>query len=91
MTEKKQAKIRSGVPSGLSSFHLEANRSSRGMSLLLSGIIGISDFSEERIELLSHGGRVIISGKKLFINIYENNNLEILGKAEEITFRYGKN
>lgn len=91
MTEKKQSNVKSGVLSGLSSFHLEANRSSRGMSLLLSGIIGISDFSEERIELLSHGGRVIICGKRLFINVYENNNLEILGKAEEITFRYGKN
>ena len=91
MTEKNQPNSRSGIPSGLSSFHLEASRSSRGMSLMLSGIIGISDFSEERIELLSHGGRVIISGKRLFINVYENNNLEILGKAEEIIFRYGKN
>ncbi len=91
MTEKKLSNTRPLVPSGLSSFHLEANRSSKGMSLILSGIIGISDFSEERIELLSHGGRVIISGKRLFINLYENNNLEILGKAEEITFRYGKN
>ena len=76
--------------SGLSSFHLEANRSSKGMTLLLSGIIGISDFTEEQIVLLSHGGRITISGKRLFINVYENNNVEIVGRAEEISFRYGK-
>lgn len=91
MNDKKILGRNNGIPSGVSSFHLEAKRSTRGMSILLSGIIGISDFSEEKIELLSHGGRVIISGKKLFINVYENNNLEILGRAEEITFRYGKN
>lgn len=76
--------------SALSSFHLEANRSSKGMTLLLSGIIGISDFTEEQIVLLSHGGRITISGKRLFINVYENNNVEIVGRAEEISFRYGK-
>ena len=75
----------------ISSFHLEAKRSVRGMSLLLAGIIGIRDFSEERIELMSHGGRVIIGGKRLYANVYENNNIEVLGKVEEIVFRYGKN
>ncbi len=90
MTDKKEHD-RSGLPLDLSTFRLEANRSAKGMTLLLSGIIGISDFSEERVVLLSHGGRITINGKRLFINIYENNSVEILGKAEEISFRYGKN
>ena len=80
-----------GNGSLINSFLLEAKRNARGMSLLLAGIIGIRDFSEERIELLSHGCRVIIAGKRLYANVYENNNIEVLGKVEEIVFRYGKN
>ena len=91
MTEKnKERKKYPGVPSGLSAFHLEANRNAGGMSVILSGIIGISDFSDSSIELLSHGGRIFVTGKQLFISVYENNTLEIVGRIGEITFRYGK-
>ncbi len=75
----------------LSSFHLEADRSSKGMSLMLSGIIGISDFSDSFILMLSHGGRILVNGKNLFIGVYENNTVEIQGKVEGIVFKYGKN
>ena len=62
------------------SFHLEAERCAKGMSMLVSGIIGVSDFSDDNIILLSHGGRVSVSGKRLALNIYENNTAEIVGK-----------
>ena len=75
----------------LSSFHLEADRSGGGMSLLLSGIIGVSDFSDESISLISHSGRIIVYGSKLFISLYENSYIEIEGKVNGITFNYGKN
>lgn len=88
----KQESIRSKVASsGLSSFHLEADRSTRGMSVILSGIIGISDFSDSQIHLQSHGGRIIVNGKKLFICVYESGSVEIVGKVEGIVFKYGKN
>lgn len=93
MTRKRIAKEMSGggVPSGLSSFHLEADRSTKGMSVILSGVIGISDFSDSTIHLLTHGGRIIVSGKKLFICVYENSTVEIVGKVEGVVFKYGKN
>lgn len=75
----------------LSSFRLEANRCGGGMSIMLSGIIGVNDFSDESITLLSHGGRICVSGNKLFISLYENNTIEIVGRVKEITFSYGKN
>ncbi len=75
----------------ISRFRLEANRNARGMSILLSGIIGVSDFSDESIMLKSHGGRINVVGKKLFISVFENNNVEITGKVLEIIFSYGKN
>ena len=76
---------------GLPSFHLEADRSRGGMSIILSGIIGISDFSDSYIYLKSHGGRIAVNGKRLFINLYENNSVEIVGRVEGIVFKYGKN
>ena len=93
MTEKKLFKRNDpwSMPSGFSAFHLEADRSTRGMSIVLSGIIGVSDFCDSSIHLRSHGGRVVVNGKKLFINVYENENVEIVGKVEGIEFKYGKN
>ena len=79
------------IPNGISTFRLEANRSRHGMCLNVSGIIGVSDFSEERVVLLSHFGRMTVCGQRLFINLYEGNSIELYGKAEEISFRYGKN
>ena len=93
MTDKNKptTKSRPSLQSALSSFHLEADRGARGMSIILSGIIGISDFSDTFIHLLSHGGRIAVNGSRLFINVYENHNLEIVGKVEGIIFTYGKN
>lgn len=92
MTKKsKSQKEKIEIFSALASFHLEANRRGGGMSLVLSGIIGVCDFSDEYITLLSHGGRITVLGSKLFISLYENNNIEIEGRVREITFGYGKN
>ena len=93
MTEKNNMSIEVGrrLASPLSSFHLEADRSNHGMSIMLSGIIGISDFYDDFILLKSHGGRIRVSGKNLFIAVYENNTVEIQGKVEGIEFKYGKN
>lgn len=77
--------------SALSAFHLEADRTGRGMAIVLGGILGISDFSDSSILLKSHGGRINVKGKGLFINVYENHSVEIVGRVEEIVFKYGKN
>ncbi len=92
MTDKKKNNDKpTGIAPSLSSFHLEANRSRRGMSLLVGGIIGISDFSDESVILMSHTGRVSVLGRRLSICVYENNTVEISGRVEDIRFTYGKN
>lgn len=73
------------------SFHLEADRSRNGMSVFISGIIGIGDFSDESAILLSHSGKVAVLGKRLNVSVYENRTVEINGRVEEISFKYGKN
>ena len=93
MTKKNKTEnnlIRPNIPD-LFGFHIEADRTSKGMAIVVSGIIGISDFSDYSILLRSHGGRIAINGKGLFINVYENQSVEIVGKVEEIIFKYGKN
>lgn len=73
-----------------STFHLEADRCSVGMCAVVSGVVGISELSEEAVLLKSHGGRISIKGKRLRICIFENNTVEVKGKIEEVGFVYGK-
>ena len=91
MTDKKNNKVGFSrkIPSSLSSFHLTADRSVSGMTVTLSGIIGVKDFTDEGIQLSSHGGRIFISGKNLNLEVYENKIIEISGMIGEISF--GKN
>ena len=85
MTEKKY--IYSSRPP---SFSLEASRVGRGVSLAISGVIGISDYSESEILLKSHGGKIRVCGQRLMLSIYEDKTAEIVGRIEEISFGYGK-
>lgn len=85
MTEKRYA--RSPEPP---SFNLEAGRVGRGISIALSGVIGISDYSEGEIILKTHGGKIKILGQGLMLSIYEDKTAEIVGRIEEICFGYGK-
>ena len=91
MTGKHENDQRKNSQNGLRAFHMEGNRCNRGISLILSGIIGINDFSDCHILLLSHGGRISIVGKRLVMNVYECGNVEIIGRVEGIEFKYGKN
>ena len=93
MTERNK-KERQGfikTPSAISKFHLEAHRSVHGMSVIVGGVVGISDFSSESVLLKGHSGKITVLGKHLNISIYEGGAVEILGKVEDISFRYGKN
>lgn len=85
MTEKKYIN-----PSRPPSFSLEASRVGRGVSLAISGVIGISDYSESEILLKSHGGKIRVCGQRLMLSIYEDKTAEIVGRIEEISFGYGK-
>ena len=85
MTEKKCV-ARAKPPS----FSMEGSRVGSGIAIALSGVIGISDYSESEIILKSHGGKIRICGKRLMLSIYEDNTAEIVGRIEEISFGYGK-
>lgn len=87
----KKQKNRGDNPKSLAPpFHVEAYRSGRGISMVIGGVIGISEYSAESLELLSHGGRISIVGKLIKVGILESNTVEITGKIREVDFKYGK-
>ena len=75
----------------LSSFHIEADRSPSGFSVKVGGIIAVTDYTDEKISLKGHGGRLIVSGKRLRMTVYEDKTVEILGRVEIMEMKYGKN
>ena len=92
MTNSNPKKINiDNITSTLGKFHLEANRCARGMSIMISGVIGVSSFTESEIILKSHSGRIRVDGRILEIKVYENGTAEICGRVENIGFLYGKN
>ena len=92
MTESNPKKVKiQNIAGSITGFHLEADRSARGMNITLSGIIGVSSFSSNEIILKSHSGRIKVDGRILDIIVYENGVAEICGKVENIGFLYGKN
>lgn len=72
-------------------FHIEISRTIKGITMVVSGIIGISELCGESVELLSHGGRITVKGKLLRIGVFEGNTVEIFGKISDVGFKYGKN
>ena len=87
---KKPKDMAKSITAPLSSFHLEVDPTSRGMSLLISGVLGINDFTEGRIMLLTRFGSLILEGRGLELSIYENGTVGVVGKVEEVRFSYGK-
>ena len=92
MTEKSSGKIKElAAPAVINKFHLDAERSPFGMTITVSGVIGVRDFSRESIEILTHTGKIFISGRRLSLSVYENGAIEIKGRVEDVRFGYGKN
>ena len=83
-----QSNVKNSPPS---SFRLESVKHRRGVSILISGVVSISEFSEEMIAVKSHGMKLLIRGKRLNMTVFENNSIEISGRVEDIAFCYGKN
>ena len=77
-------------PRAFSQFHLEADRCSAGMCMTLSGVVALTELSDESVTLKSHGGCVNVRGKRLKICVFENKTVEIKGKVAEVAFVYGK-
>ena len=74
-----------------SPFHIELDKTVRGFSLSCSGVKGISEFSDTEIKIKLSGFSILISGSGLYMTVFEDKCIEIIGKFSEVRFLYGKN
>ena len=89
--QKQQKKIPTEKPTIFKSpFHIELDSTPRGFSISLSGVKGISEYSDSKIKLRLSGFSLLISGEKMFMTVFEERRVEIIGKFKEVEFIYGK-
>ena len=85
--DKKTPKKQSPSPS----FHLEADRDGFGMNIHITGVVCVSEFTDDLVILKTHSASVHILGSKMKMCVYENHAVRIDGYVEDIKFCYGKN
>lgn len=73
-----------------SDFSIEAVRTGRGISLTVSGIVGISELTDTEVVLKSHRAKLSVTGKKLSLTVFEGRVVEIDGVIQNLEFSYGK-
>ena len=89
--EKKRISLKTVIASlGKGSFSVELRKSAVGSVMLVSGVLGIGELSDERITLLSHGGRLYITGDRLSLSALENRTLEVFGRITGLELSYAK-
>lgn len=73
-----------------SSFCVEIKKSTRGAVAVVHGVMSINEYSEERVELLSHFGRMSILGEMLTVSVLQDRVVEIYGRITEVRLGYGR-
>lgn len=85
-------KQKSFLPKGYSEspFSLEMRKGKRGSIMSVSDVIGVFEYSSNRVELTSRGGKLAVSGEGLVLSVFEERTVEIYGKITGIEIIYGK-
>ena len=74
----------------LSPFHIELDKTPRGLSLSVSGVKGISEYSDTNVRLKLVPFSLDICGSGLLMTVFEGRRVEIIGKISEVRFIYAK-
>ena len=69
---------------------IELKKNSRGAVLLLSGVVSIAEYSAERVELLTHCGRINLFGEGLTLSAMEDRSVEVYGRIDGLEMGYGR-
>jgi hypothetical protein len=70
------------------SFHVELDRVRGGFSVMVYGVLGISEFSPSRVVLILSDGEVVIEGEKLQLAVYEGNSAEVCGGVFDVGLKF---
>ncbi len=87
----KKKKIPLGAIIGLGNLvDIELKKNSRGAVLLLSGVVSIAEYSAERVEVLTHSGRINLLGEGLTLSAMEDRSVEVYGRIDSLELGYGR-
>ena len=67
-------------------FHVEADKIGAAISVSVTGVLSIVDFSEDSALLKMRRGKIKIVGSGLSVAVYENKIVEIIGKVSSVEF-----
>ena len=92
MTGKKKILRPSAILSSISSssLRIEIRKSSRGAVAVVSGVMSIGEYTDTAVELLSHSGRMTVTGESLGISVLEGRVVELFGRITEVRLGYGR-
>ena len=90
-TFKKIKSSKETLPSMLSNFHVEIDKSAGGYSVVASGVSRVLELSSELVRLRCRKALVAVRGRNLSLSLYENKTVEISGKIEGLEFDSAKN
>lgn len=80
----KNKKDKEALNLGLSSFYLELHKSGKNCDVVIGGVIGVLEFSEECALLSTYSGKINFFGEKLNVTVFENKTVQISGKIHKI-------
>ena len=69
---------------------IELKKNSRGAVLILSGVVSISEYSDDKVELLTHSGRINLFGAGLTLSTMEDRSVEVYGRIDGLEMAYGR-
>ncbi len=84
MTNQEKEKIISGR--NTSSYYMEVSKNGKFSVLTINGIRSVDEFSDDKTILKLSRGKVVVSGEKLRLSIYENGGVGILGIVKAVEF-----
>lgn len=67
-------------------FHIEIDKTPKGMSIVINGADCIIDYTEKGVEIKTGKSVVKIDGENLSLALYENKTVEIVGRIGAVSF-----
>ena len=87
MTDKhKKHSVRIGDTVSAPSYRIEADGRGKNLCVAVIGIIGVKEFSQNRINVITKRESLVLCGRELKISVFENKTVEISGEITEISF-----
>jgi len=90
MQKKDKKNVALPLSGVVSPFHIEIDKAGGGVSLSCNGVKGITEFSDAEIKLKLSTFSLEIEGKNLYMTVFEDTCVEIIGKIGEVRFIYAK-